>query len=122
MGGRGGSARSSAEGPTATQTSAQPATGSDAVESFANQIRALYSELASRPGEWVSLTDVRERLGAEAYDTYARDALRRMIRQPGVFMATESNQKALRPADRAAQVNIGGEPILIFNIQSRGSN
>ncbi|WP_327092962.1 hypothetical protein OIE66_20645 [Nonomuraea sp. NBC_01738] len=71
-------------------------------------IRAVYTELAARPGAWVSLTRLRARLTG-----YPRDgldqALTRMERLPDVNLVPESNQKTLTPEDRASAVVIGGQ-------------
>jgi hypothetical protein len=72
------------------------------------RIRAAYRELATRPGDWVGLADLRERLGPvdrAAVD----DTLRAMLRQDGVRIIPVANSKALKPRDRDAAVRIGDE-------------
>ncbi|MEH1102123.1 hypothetical protein [Micromonospora sp. CPCC 205561] len=72
------------------------------------QIRAAYHELARRPGAWVGLADLRDRLGAQDRGTV--DAtLREMVRQDGVRIIPVANTKSLAARDRAAAVRIGDE-------------
>jgi hypothetical protein len=71
-------------------------------------IRTAYRELATRPGDWVGLADLRERLGSVGR-TAVDDTLRAMVRQEGVRIIPVANTKALQPRDRAASVRIGEE-------------
>jgi hypothetical protein len=71
-------------------------------------IRTAYRELATRPGDWIGLADLRERLGPvdrAAVD----DTLRVMVRQEGVRIIPIANTRALKPRDRAAALRIGDE-------------
>ncbi len=72
------------------------------------RVRAAYVELAREPGDWVSLTRVRERL-ADVARADVDAALESMIELPDVNIVPASNQKALTGADRAAAVRIGNE-------------
>jgi len=86
-------------------TTLEPAHGSTDVEAA---IRTAYHELASAPGEWVGLADLRDRLGhIERSDI--DDVLRGMVRQSGVRIIPVANTKALQPRDRAAALRIGDE-------------
>ncbi|MEU8364966.1 helix-turn-helix domain-containing protein [Nonomuraea sp. NPDC048882] len=71
------------------------------------QIRAAYDRLARRPGAWVGLADVRALVDAPRDQVDA--VLRRLERRPDVNMVPESNQKTLRPEDRAAAIHIGAQ-------------
>jgi hypothetical protein len=71
-------------------------------------IRAAYRDLATRPGDWVGLADLRERLGP-VDRTAVDDTLRAMLRQDGVRIIPVANTKALKPRDREAAVRIGDE-------------
>jgi hypothetical protein len=78
----------------------------DAIE---DRIRKAYTKLAHRPGEWVTLTALRELLGGIPRDQV--DAvLVRLNRTPSVTIVPEQNQKSLTEADRAAAVIIGNQP------------
>lgn len=70
------------------------------------RVRAAYTQLAARPGAWVSLTDLREVL-ADVSRTDLDGELVRMYRLPDVVLVPEENQKALTEQDRAAAVVIG---------------
>jgi hypothetical protein len=72
------------------------------------RVRAAYVELAREPGDWVSLTRVRERL-ADVARADVDATLESMIELPDVNIVPASNQKALTGADRAAAVRIGNE-------------
>lgn len=76
--------------------------------SLAERIRAAYWELAEEPGDWVSLTPVRDRLG-DAARVEVDAALRQLVREPDVHLVPETAQFDLTPADRAAAVRIGGK-------------
>ena len=71
------------------------------------RIRAAYRELASQPGDWVSLTQVRALLGATKDEVDA--ILVRLEREDDVHIVPETDQRRLRPVDRAAAVRIGGK-------------
>lgn len=79
------------------------------------RIRAAYRELAGKPGDWVSLTDLRPRLGG-APRAKVDDVLRRMDGTPEVNVVPEANQKTLTAQDRAAAVRIGGEDNHLLSI------
>jgi hypothetical protein len=71
-------------------------------------IRAAYQELASAPGAWVGLADLRDRLAD--LDRATVDAgLRALVRQDGVRIIPVANTKSLTARDRAAAVRIGDE-------------
>ncbi len=91
-------------------------------------VRAAYRSLASSPGDWVGLADLREHLdgvrqqgpgrddaagvgaGGGAPDRTAVDeALRALARRDGVRIIPVANSKALTPRDRAAALRIGDE-------------
>jgi hypothetical protein len=78
--------------------------GGDPLEA---RIRAAYWQLAQAPGDWVGLAKVRSLLDGTPTEE-VDDALRRLVRQPDVDIAPETDQRQLTPADRAAAVHIGG--------------
>ncbi len=80
------------------------------------RIRRAYSDLASRPGGWVSLTDLRAAL-ADVPRAELDDALRALSREPGVNLIPEENQKVLTDADRDAALVIGPGPKHLIAIQ-----
>jgi len=71
-------------------------------------IRTAYRELATRPGDWIGLADLRERLGPVDRST-VDDTLRGMLGQAGVRIIPIANTKALKPRDREAALRIGDE-------------
>lgn len=80
-------------------------------------IRQAFQDLV-RPGQqWVSLTQVRERLPQSLSREEVDIALRHMNRQPGINIAPQSNQKVLTQADRAAMVQVGNEQRLLLSIR-----
>lgn len=72
------------------------------------RIRDAYRELAPEPGGWVSLADVRIRIGGVSRADLD-EALRQLERAPDVNIVPQSNQKALTAADQGAAVRIGGQ-------------
>lgn len=81
-----------------------------------DRIRGAYQNLASRPGKWVSLTELRQLL-PNSNHSEVDDVLRRMNRTPEVHIVPESNQKALSQADREAAVRIGGQDSHLISIE-----
>ncbi|WP_442932910.1 hypothetical protein [Mycobacterium kyogaense] len=80
-----------------------------------DRIRAVYTELAPRPGGWVPLRRLRAELDAprDAVDA----ALAALHRSPGVSVIPEENQKQLTDEDRAAAVLIGDRPKHLIAIE-----
>ncbi|WP_030490270.1 hypothetical protein [Micromonospora chokoriensis] len=71
-------------------------------------VRAAYRELATSPGAWVGLADVRDRLADT--DRAALDAaLRTLVGRDDVRIIPVANTKSLTARDRAAAVRIGNE-------------
>jgi hypothetical protein len=92
----------------ATATPAAPAGTPSKLEETQALIRAAYHDLARKPGTWVGLADLRDRLGD--IDKKAVDqALEAMIHQRDVRIIPVANTKALKPRDHAAALNIAGE-------------
>lgn len=76
-------------------------------------IRAGYAELTvRRPGQYVRLSRLRHWVDGVAID----DELDRMIEMPDVHLKAELDQRKLTPDDRAAAVEIGGEPRHLIRI------
>lgn len=83
--------------------------------SVEDRIRAVYTELAPRPGGWVPLRRLRAELDVprDAVDA----ALAALHRTPGVSVIPEENQKQLTDEDRAAAVLIGDRPKHLIAIE-----
>ncbi|MFE9917979.1 hypothetical protein ACFYPG_22740 [Micromonospora sp. NPDC005553] len=98
--------RPEAPAPTVTAATAPAAPVSAAeVEAL---VRAAYRDLATAPGAWVGLADVRDRLADT--DRAALDAaLRAMVGREDVRIIPVANTKSLTARDRAAAVRIGNE-------------
>lgn len=71
-------------------------------------IRSAYKSLATEPGGWVGLADLRAKLG-ELDRSEVDDALRRMDLSPRVHLIPVANLKSLTERDRAAALRLGGE-------------
>ncbi|RAO45375.1 hypothetical protein [Micromonospora saelicesensis] len=98
-----------APAPTVTATTAAPAAAAPVsaaeVEAL---VRSAYRDLATAPGAWVGLADVRDRLADT--DRAALDAaLRAMVGREDVRIIPVANTKSLTARDRAAAVRIGNE-------------
>ncbi|MGC4851567.1 hypothetical protein ACLQ3F_30420 [Micromonospora sp. DT15] len=98
--------RPEAPAPTVRATVAPAAPVSAAeVEAL---VRSAYRDLATAPGAWVGLADVRDRLADT--DRAALDAaLRAMVGREDVRIIPVANTKSLTARDRAAAVRIGNE-------------
>ncbi|RAO34114.1 hypothetical protein PSN13_02981 [Micromonospora saelicesensis] len=101
--------RQEAPTPTVTTTTAAPAAAGPAsaaeVEAL---VRSAYRDLATAPGAWVGLADVRDQLADT--DRAALDAaLRAMVGREDVRIIPVANTKSLTARDRAAAVRIGNE-------------
>ncbi|WBB57224.1 hypothetical protein [Verrucosispora sp. WMMD573] len=80
-------------------------------------VRQAYHGLAGRPGAYVMLSDLRaalDSLGRAEVDA----ALVKLNRDRNVHLVPESNQKVLRPEERAAAVNIGNQDKHLIAISS----
>ncbi|MEU5672519.1 hypothetical protein ABZ749_19570 [Micromonospora sp. NPDC047753] len=96
--------RPEAPAPTTTAATAAPVSAAE-VETL---VRSAYRDLATAPGAWVGLADVRDRLADT--DRAALDAaLRAMVGREDVRIIPVANTKSLTPRDRAAAVRIGNE-------------
>ncbi|MEU8388477.1 hypothetical protein [Micromonospora sp. NPDC048842] len=107
-----GEPRHEAPAPTVTATTAPPASAASAASVSAADVEALvrsaYRDLATAPGAWVGLADVRDRLADT--DRAALDAaLRAMVGREDVRIIPVANTKSLTTRDRAAAVRIGNE-------------
>jgi len=91
--------------PDQAEPAPRPPTGMD----LPDRVREAYAAVASTPQAWVSIADIRRKLGD--VDRDALDAaLRRLEQAPDVNIVPESNQKALSDEDRRAAVTIGDQP------------
>ncbi|WP_255368153.1 hypothetical protein [Micromonospora sp. WMMB235] len=90
--------------------------GAPAVDAVA-LIRQAYHELAAKPGDYVMLADLRGALidlSRPEFDA----ALMTLNRERGVHLVPESNQKVLKPQERAAAVTIGNQDKHLVAISS----
>jgi hypothetical protein len=71
-------------------------------------VRAAYERIATAPGAWVALSDLRTALAGVDRDALD-DTLRTMARQPGVRIIPIADTKNVRPVDRTAALRIGGQ-------------
>ncbi|MEV1075702.1 hypothetical protein [Micromonospora parva] len=71
-------------------------------------VRSAYRDLATAPGAWVGLADVRDRL-ADTDRATLDAALRAMVGREDVRIIPVANTKSLTARDRAAAVRIGNE-------------
>jgi hypothetical protein len=133
MGGRGGAGRAKrarTDADTATDTARQdapppappppapPEQVPDPVDPrtatvnrrFDRFLHGVIADLATRPGDWVGLIDIRAALDARGISREAQDEhLRRLSRDGTLHLAPESNRKVLTDVDHAASIRIGGE-------------
>ncbi|MEU4220881.1 hypothetical protein [Actinoplanes sp. NPDC026623] len=80
-------------------------------------IRAAYTDLSSRrPGSWVKLSALRQRLKNVPRDVVDAE-LDRMVDLPEVDLKEEFLQSSLGDADREAAVKIGGESRHLLKIE-----
>lgn len=98
------------QGEAPAPTAAAPAAAAAPVSAVEVEalVRSAYRELATAPGAWVGLADVRDRLADT--DRAALDAaLRAMVGREDVRIIPVANTKSLTARDRAAAVRIGNE-------------
>jgi hypothetical protein len=81
-----------------------------------DRIRRAYSKLAPRPGDWISLTQLRAEL-ADAPRADVDAALHTLYRTPDVSLIPEENQKVLSEAQREAAILIGDQHKHLIAIQ-----
>jgi hypothetical protein len=81
-----------------------------------SEIRKAYDELASSPGEYVMLDDLRRCLPGIAGEQVDA-ALRRLDGEPDIHLVPESNQKVLTAGQRAAALRIGNQNMHLLAIR-----
>ncbi|MET7879428.1 hypothetical protein [Micromonospora profundi] len=91
--------------PAVAEQAPEPATEATDVE---QRIRAAYTDLAPRPGDYIALAALRAAL-AGVPGPQVDAALIDLNRAPDVHLVPESNQKALTAEQRAAAVSIGNQ-------------
>lgn len=84
-----------------------PAAHSEA--QIVDRVHAAVRKLERRPGGWVGLADLRAEVGPDVPRQDLDRVLTRIRSSHAGLVVPENNQKALTPADRAAEVVIGGE-------------
>jgi len=82
--------------------------GGMVVESVESAVRAAYVRLATAPGAWVGLADLRADL-ADIDRASLDETLRSMARQTGVRIIPIADTKNLDAAERAAALRIGSQ-------------
>lgn len=83
----------------------QPDAGDLDLES---QIKRAYRRLAAKPGDWVSLADLRQLLNGAPKDE-VDTTLKTLGRKQDVTLSPNPNRKVITDDDRAAAVLIGGD-------------
>lgn len=73
-----------------------------------DRIRQAYEELQERPGEWIALADVRERL-SDLDRADVDEALKRLAVAPGIQVIPWDNRNALQKRDHEAALRFGGQ-------------
>lgn len=92
------------------QAPTQPESGA-----LSDRIHAAYQKLATRPRDYVSLTDLRRELG-DVPRADIDEALRQFNLVPGVTLAPEEDQKLLTPQDRDAALRIGIQDVHLLTL------
>ena len=80
------------------------------------RIRAVYADLADKPGAPVRLLPLREKL-SELHAAEDDAALLRLALEPGVFLEPEPKLRSLTDEDRKAAVRVGGEVKHLLSIE-----
>ena len=88
---------------------AEPAPTPETEVNLTDRIRDAYAATASAPRAWVSIADIRHKLGDVSRDSLDT-ALRQLEQAADVNIVPESNQKTLSKEDRRAAVIIGDQP------------
>jgi hypothetical protein len=83
---------------------------------IAELIRAAYLRLASEPGKFVKLRELRAEL-SEVPRSELDSSLEEMYRAQQVNLVPQSNQQALTQADRESALRIGGEAKHMISIR-----
>jgi hypothetical protein len=91
--------------PELVEPAPRPAADVDLID----RIRDAYAATASAPRAWVSIADIRRKLG-DVDRPILDAALRQLEQAPDVNIVPESNQKMLSEEDRRAAVTIGDQP------------
>lgn len=94
-----------------------PASTPPVADHTGGRVRDAYSRLATRPGGWVRLADLRNAL-ADVARADVDAALRDLLRAREASLIPEENQKAITGADDAAAILIGGEKNHLMAIQA----
>ena len=94
-----------------------PASTPPVADHTGGRVRDAYSRLATRPGGWVRLADLRNAL-ADIARADVDAALRDLLRAREASLIPEENQKAITGADDAAAILIGGEKNHLMAIQA----
>ncbi|NLU81004.1 hypothetical protein HCA58_22165 [Micromonospora sp. HNM0581] len=80
-------------------------------------VRQAYRKLAAAPGSYVMLADLRSAL-SDLSRAEVDAALIELNRERNVHLVPESNQKVLRPEERAAAVSVGNQDKHLIAISS----
>lgn len=83
--------------------------GSNAMSGPERSVVDAYNALAAGSGsEWVSIADLRDRLGSMSREDVDA-ALRQLNRRPGITLIPESEQTSMSQRIRNARVRLGGQ-------------
>lgn len=118
MGGRGGSARSSAEGPAATQAPAAEANLSPGPSTVADRaIRAAWEREGDRDA-WVGMEKVRAELANNGITDRQQqtEEIKKFVRARKGVAIPQSNQKVMTDRRRDAAVTLGNEQKTLLKV------
>ncbi|MDG4803773.1 hypothetical protein [Micromonospora sp. WMMD980] len=100
-----------------TRDEVRPAPAPSPTGDAATLIRRAYHEMAAKPGDYVMLADLRDAL-TELPRADFDAGLRTLNQERAVNLVPESNQKVLKPQERAAAVTIGNQDKHLIAISS----
>lgn len=103
--------------PKAPAGDAAPAGANAQVAQVEQRIKDIYDELALDNESWISMADLRDRLGEDVPRAEVDRIIKEMSRAGRVHVAPESNRKTLTDRDHAAALRLGGEQQHILRIE-----
>jgi hypothetical protein len=95
-----------------------PSKSDDAHSDIETRVIEAYRDLAAKPGGWLGLAQLRQKLG-DIDRTDLDRALRSLYSHPGIALIPEDNQKSLSADDRAAAVSVGDQAKHLIRMEPR---
>lgn len=102
--------------PKAPAGDTAPAGADAQVAQVEQRIKDVYDELALDSESWISMADLRDRLGEDIPRAEVDRIIKEMSRAGRVHVAPESNRKTLTDRDHAAALRLGNEEQHILRI------